>query len=62
MRDFCALIRGIEKDPEAIINDLTVRDYLLLRQHIQLCDECYEAVERVNKKYPDEPSIGFGRN
>ena len=52
--DYCEFISNIEKDPEAIVSDLTVRDYLLLRMHIRECSKCYESAERVNEKYQNK--------
>lgn len=59
IEDMCAFFRAIERNPEAIVSGLTVRDMLYLRQHIQMCDECYEITNRVNERYKDEkPNLG----
>ena len=52
--NFCKFVADIEADPEAIVSNLTIQEYLLLRQHIYLCEDCYDAVERVNKRYKDK--------
>lgn len=56
--DFCELIAQIEADPEALVTGLTIRDYLMLRQHIVLCQKCSDSADRVNERYKHEkPSI-----
>ena len=54
MRDFCEFFAAIERDPTAIINDLTVRDYLLARQHLATCEKCYDSSVRVMTRYKNE--------
>ncbi len=58
IENMCKFIAEIEQDPEALVTGMTIKDYLLLRQHIQDCDNCYLATERVNSKYKQtEPDI-----
>jgi len=50
--DFCRFFADIEADPTAVVPQLTVIQYLLARQHILLCETCYDRCERVAEQNP----------
>jgi hypothetical protein len=58
IEDMCKFVKQIESDPEAIVSGLTVRDYLQLRLHIHTCEQCYESVDRVRERYPNDNDGG----
>jgi hypothetical protein len=61
--DCCKFFQQIEADPEAIITDLTIGEYLMARNHLIDCEECNAIVDRVINKYPEERNrIGFNPN
>jgi hypothetical protein len=57
--DFCQFFRDIEKDPTAIVPELTVREYLAARAHLASCDDCYQVAERVAALAPDSDETIF---
>lgn len=61
--NFCEFIAAIERDPEAPVYGLTVRDRLMIEDHINNCEKCGAAADRVNEKYNKRPpTIGFNLN
>lgn len=63
IEDYCKFFANIAKDPEKIISGLTVKDYLLARQHITSCDKCAETVDIVNASNPNgDDDIKIGLN
>lgn len=52
--NYCKFVANIEKDPTAIINDLTIRDYLGLRNHVASCTKCQESMDRVLANEPPD--------
>ncbi len=58
MMDFCEIVRNIEKNPHDLVPIKTVRDLLLLKAHVSICETCAASVERVSKR-PDYPSDGI---
>ena len=62
MIDFCQIMADIEADPKAPV-ELTVREFLALKEHVQNCDNCNVRVERTLAKEPKSNKIeGFGVN
>lgn len=61
---FCKFFRQIEEHPEKIINDLTIRDYLLARNHVASCEDCQATSDRILAKAPpdNDNRIGFNVN
>ncbi len=51
IEDLCKFFAGIEAAPEAIVSGITVRDYLLLREHLVTCDKCFEIAERISSQF-----------
>ncbi len=64
MKDFCKIFAEIEKDPEALVTDWTVRDYYLAKAHILECQACSDSCDRVIEKEKNNPkrNIGFNLN
>ncbi len=61
----CEFFERIEKDPSAIVNNMTVRDYLMAKAHIYECQKCSDSVDRVLAKHKHEGdgnTIGFNIN
>lgn len=60
---FCELFKDIEKNPLKVRDDLTVRDFLRARQHILVCEECSQIVDRVHESDPNkDDSTKMGLN
>ncbi len=63
---FCEFFASIEADPEQIVTDFTIGDYLGARIHLQKCVKCVEAADRIEAKNPDKGddtgTIGFNVN
>lgn len=59
--DMCAFFKEIEKNPKRLVTGLTVRDYVELSDHLEVCDECYEVVQRVDASNPHR-SLPFSIN
>lgn len=62
MRDWCKYFADIEADPTALTPQITVREYLQARDHLQNCDVCFNSSERVLSKYSKNKTIGFNTN
>lgn len=50
--DFCQYVRDIANDPTAIPPQLTVAQFLKLRQHVLTCEECTKLVDVVLESAP----------
>lgn len=61
-RNWCEFYQDIESDPERMIPDLTVLDYLNARNHVAACEDCYAITERVLDKCKDDNVIKFNMN
>ena len=57
-RDYCRFFADIEANPTAIIDDLTIQEFLEARDHLYSCDACFNRSERVLKNNPKN-QIGF---
>lgn len=58
-KDYCEFFAQIEKDPHALVEDFTVRNYLEARAHIQECEKCIELADRVLKDRPHDHDEGI---
>ncbi len=45
--ELCAIMRKIAKEPYAKVDYLTVGDFLQMRQHIVVCQDCDKLTEEV---------------
>lgn len=45
--DFCEWFKDIEADPHRIVAGLSVREFLLAREHMAVCSDCSDLVDRV---------------
>jgi len=61
IEDCCEFLRGIKEDPSRIVESLTVRDIIKLREHIKHCSECFKIVEDVSRE-DDREEILFSEN
>lgn len=60
--DYCRLFAKIEEDPTVIVQ-MTIKEYLGAKTHIQECDVCHNRVERVMASAPPAtPDSLFGDN
>ncbi len=64
IKDMCDFFKKVEENPSAIVTGLTIRDYLLLRAHLEGCNVCFNRSQRVLAKEPPnaEPPIRIGFN
>jgi hypothetical protein len=53
--NLCEFIKNIEKDPLKKIEDLTIGEFYQLKDHIHICFECSEAVNRILEAHKDVP-------
>jgi len=59
--EICAIFRHIIAHPEEPVDYLTVRDWLQMRQHIAICEDCdKETKEMVDNSPKKEVDINFG--
>ncbi len=57
--ELCLIFQRIAKDPLETVDYLTVSDYLQMRQHIQICEECDELTNQVVEEGKDV-DVNFG--
>lgn len=56
--EICKIIQHIALNPEEIVDYLTVGDFLQMRQHVTVCDECNEAIDATVAKSPNITNFG----
>ncbi len=56
IENFCDFIKKIHADPFTKITNLTVKEFYVLKDHLQVCDACNILVEEVAEKYKNSPS------
>jgi transcriptional regulatory protein LevR len=58
--ELCAVIKRITDNPKEVVDYLTIRDYLQLRQHITICKKCDKLTADVVKNTPEEIDVNWG--
>ncbi len=64
-KTFCEFFEWIEENPEKIVENFTIGDYIGARDHLQQCSKCNETAQRIEEKYPEDKetgTIGFNPN
>ena len=52
----CEFIADIQKDPSRKIDNLTVRQFYALQDHLKTCSTCNTVVDEIIEKHKDVPS------
>lgn len=60
--DWCKYFFDIEADPEAVTPRITVRQMFEAREHLLVCDACYNRTERVVANTTRERFLDRGIN
>lgn len=55
--ELCAIMRRIAANPYEKVDYLTVRDFLQMRQHITICEDCDKTTDEVIEKGKKEGKI-----
>lgn len=60
----CGFIASIQKDPFKKVENLTIRKFNELQEHIKICETCNAIGDEINTKYKDiprDPNDGWER-
>jgi hypothetical protein len=53
-KEMCEYFKKVAADPSALAPPLTVREFLQLRQHILVCQECSDLVDKTLENAPPD--------